>query len=251
MSSLRVLDLFSGLGGWSAPARAMGLEVVRVELEPHLEAEVHADILTLSAADLGGRGAYDLVLASPPCEGFSVMNIGKNWHHDGQPKTDKARLALRLVEATLALIGELQPSYWVMENPRDKLRVLPPVQHLERRTVTYCHYGERRMKPTDLWSDRWPPSLQLEAPCRNGDPCHVRAPRGSTTGTQGMGDYWQKSVVPYPLALAVTEAAIRDLQVEAAGTADPLQQLGLFPELAYPLNVAHHRATVGRAIVRK
>lgn len=223
----------------------MGLEVTRVELEPHLEAEVHADILTLSAADLGGRGAYDLVLASPPCEGFSVMNIGKNWHHDGRPKTARAELALALVEATLALITELRPAYWVLENPRDKLRVLPPVQHLERRTVTYCHYGERRMKPTDLWSDRWPPSLVLLPTCRNGDPCHVRAPRGSTTGTQGMGDYWQKSVVPYPLAEAVTLAAVADLERAQVGSSMPRQQLGFFAELGYPANARHERKTQG------
>jgi hypothetical protein len=238
---LRVLDLFSGLGGWSAPARERGHHVVRVELEEHLEAEVHADILTLTAADLGGPGAYDLVLASPPCEGFSVMNIGRNWHHDGRPKTPKAELALELVEATLRLIGELQPTYWVLENPRDKLRVLPPVQHLERRTVTYCHYGERRMKPTDLWSAAWPPSLELHPPCRNGDPCHVRAPRGSSTGTQGMGDYWQKSVVPYLLAAAVTDAAERDHQAGSTGASSPAQQLDLFEHLTYPRNKVHER----------
>lgn len=243
---LRVLDLFSGLGGWSAPARERGHTVVRVELEEHLEAEVHADIRTLTAADLGGPGAYDLVLASPPCEGFSVMNIGKNWHHDGRPKTAKAELALELVQATLTLVAALEPRYWVMENPRDKLRVLPPVQHLERRTVTYCHYGEQRMKPTDLWSDRWPPSLVLEPPCKNGAPCHVRAPRGSTTGTQGMGDYWQKSVVPYLLAAAVTDAAERDLAAAAPAIHDTRQQLGLFTELAYPVNRDHLRATIGR-----
>lgn len=231
---MRVLDLFSGLGGWSAPARDRGHAVVRVELEPSLEAEVHADIATLTAESLGGRGAYDLVLASPPCEGFSVMNIGRNWHGpgceaecrdagrehvDAAPKTDAARHALVLVTAARRLIAELDPPMWVMENPVGKLRVLPVVGDLERRTVSYCHYGERRMKPTDLWSDRWPSTLELEPRCHNTmsghpDDCccrdHSPAPRGSTTGTQGYGDYWQKSVVPYALASAVTDAAERD-----------------------------------------
>lgn len=213
---MRVLDLFAGLGGWSAPARNRGHVVTRVEIETRMEAEVHADILTLTTADLGGRGSFDLILASPPCEGFSVMNIGRNWYHDGTPKTDTARLGLRLVEATRALIADLDPAFWVIENPRDKLRVLPVMAGLDRRTVTYCHYGEQRMKPTDLWSDRWPPSLHLLAPCRNGDPCHVRAPRGSRTGTQGFGNYWQKSIVPYPLAVAVLDAAERDLAQDDA-----------------------------------
>ncbi len=212
---MKVLDLFSGLGGWSQPAIDASDQVFRIELDARMPADLHADVRDVTAADLPWRP--DLILASPPCEGFSVMNIGKNWHHDGTPKTDRARLAVELVAATLRIVDEAAPTYWVMENPRDKLRVLPVVAGLERRTVTYCHYGEARMKPTDLWSDRWPPSLALYPPCRNGDPCHVRAPRGSTTGTQGFGDYWQKSLVPYPLASAVIDAARRDLGDGAAG----------------------------------
>ena len=206
---MRVLDLFSGLGGWSAPFIDAGDEVTRVEIDPRFTAELHADILTLTADDL--PGPWDLILASPPCEGFSVMNIGKNWYRDGTPKTAKAALALSLVTHTLDLIRELDPTFWILENPRDKLRVLPVVAGLERRTVTYCHYGEQRMKPTDLFSDRWPPALELAPACRNGDPCHVRAPRGSRTGTQGFGDYWEKSVVPYPLAQAVRDGVAASL----------------------------------------
>ena len=211
---MRVVDLFSGMGGWSQPALDRGHEVTRVELDTRFPAEIHADILELDPGRLPYRP--DLLLASPPCEGFSVMNIGKNWHHDGTPKTDTARLALRLVEATLSIVRAIEPTFWVMENPRDKLRVLAPVRGLERRTVTYCHFGEERMKPTDLWSDAWPPSLWLDPPCKNGDPCHVRAPRGSRTGTQGShgGDYWRKSLIPYPLALRVLTAAEEDLSAD-------------------------------------
>lgn len=206
---LRVVDLFSGMGGWSAPFLDAGDDVFRVEIDRRFPAELHADILQVTVQDFPWQP--DLILASPPCEAFTVMNIGKNWYHDGTPKTDQARLGLLLVEATLRLVRDLQPTYWLMENPRDKLRVLPPVAGLERRTVTYCHYGEERMKPTDLWSDRWPPSLVLEPPCRNGDPCHVRAPRGSQTGTQSRMSYHEKSLIPYPLAAAVREAVVRDI----------------------------------------
>lgn len=215
---MRVVDLFSGLGGWSQPFLDAGHEVFRVELEAKLPAELHADILTLTAADFPWRP--DVLLASPPCEGFSVMNIGKNWYHDGTPKTDTARLALQLVDATLRLVRELEPTYWVMENPRDKLRALPIVAGLDRRTVTICraYYDgrpPRRMKPTDLFSNRWPPSLVLEEPCKNGEPCHVAAPRGSKTGTQGFGDYWEKSLIPYPLAAAFRDACERNLAAQS------------------------------------
>lgn len=205
---MKVLDLFAGLCGWSNPFAAHGHEVFSIDLDSRFDVSLHADILDVKVSDLPWKP--DIILASPPCEGFSVMNIGRNWTHTGDPKTTTAQMGLQLVAATLALIDELLPTFWILENPRDKLRVLPIMDGLERRTVTYCHYGEERMKPTDLWG-RFPPSLVLEPTCRNGDLCHLRAPRGSKTGTQGYGSYAKKSLIPYPLADAVRIAAEFDL----------------------------------------
>lgn len=61
------------------------------------------------------------------------------------------------------------------------------------------------MKPTDLWG-AFPPGLVLPAMCRNGSPCHIAAPRGSTTGTQGM-DPAESGRIPKALALLVCRAA--------------------------------------------
>lgn len=206
---LKVLDLFSGINGWGNPFRVRGHEVIGIDFDPKTPADIHADLLTYDLDALPWRP--DVILASPPCEAFSVMNIGKNWYHDGTPKTESARLGLRLVLRTLQIVHELEPSWWVMENPRDKLRALPIVSGLGRRTVTYCQYGERRMKPTDLWSDRWPVHLKLLPPCNNGDACHVRAPRGSKTGTQGFGSYHEKGKIPEALASAFADAIALDL----------------------------------------
>lgn len=203
---MKVLDLFSGLRGWSDPFRERGHETFTVDLDPKFGADLVADIGLLNPWDLPWRP--DVVLASPPCEKFSVMTIGRHWNHDGTPKTPDAAQALRLVERTIYLIGALHPAFWIMENPRAKLRVLPPMQPLERRTVTYCQFGEFRMKPTDLWGG-FPPSLKLPDPCKNGDPCHVRAVRGSRTGTQGM-DRAESAKIPAGLARAVCIAAERD-----------------------------------------
>ena len=139
------------------------------------------------------------------------MTIGRHWYHDGSPKTPDAAQALRLVERTLYLIAKIDPAFWIIENPRAKLRVLPPMVGLERRTVTYCQFGEHRMKPTDLWGG-FPPGLRLPEPCKNGDPCHTRAVRGSRTGTQGM-DRELSAKIPAKLAERVCSAAERDLAV--------------------------------------
>lgn len=211
---MRVLDLFAGLEGWSQPFRDRGHEVTSLDNNTRFDVDIHADVL---AWDERSIARPDVVLASPPCEGFTVMNIGKNWTGPtdvpaDSPKTDTARMGLRLVERTLEIIENLSPAYWVMENPRAKLRKLSVVRHIERRTVTYCQYGLTTMKPTDLWGG-FPPSLELRPPCKNGDPCHVSAPRGSRSvgSIQGMKDPAERGKIPYALALAVCEAMEADL----------------------------------------
>jgi len=204
---VRVLDMFSGLGGWSQAFLERGHEVVTTDLELRFGCTITGDILAeWTVRQIALRGPYDLIMASPPCEGFSVMNIGKNWTPPPEhaPKTDTARLAQRIVERTRFVIAQEQPKAFIIENPRAKLRKLPVMADLERRTVTYCQYGLTMMKPTDLWGG-FPPTLVLKEPCRNGDPCHVRAPRGSRTegSVQGIKDSAERAKVPYALSLAV------------------------------------------------
>ena len=71
------------------------------------------------------------------------------------------------------------------------------MQGLHRVTVTYCQYGDTRMKPTDIWTNMtsWKPKSM----CKNGDKCHVSAPRGSRTGTQGIKGYKDRSRIPEDL----------------------------------------------------
>lgn len=183
---MKVLDLFAGLRGWSEPWRARGHEVMSLDLDPAFGSDITADMRDfVKDFDKYLHGwRPDVILASPPCEAFSVMTIGRNWHRDHTPKTEKAELALELVGHTRYAIHWLQPRFFVIENPRAKLRKLAPVQDLDRVTVTYCQYGEAYMKPTDLWGG-FPPSWFPRPPCKNGAPCHVSAARGSTTGIQG------------------------------------------------------------------
>lgn len=58
------------------------------------------------------------------------------------------------------------------------------IKNYVRHTISYCQYGDNRMKPTDIWTNdlKWIP----KPPCKNGDKCHISAPRGSITGTQGL-----------------------------------------------------------------
>lgn len=217
---MKVLDLFAGLRGWSEPFQQRGHHIFTVEIDESFEnIDLYADILNVRASDIPFRP--DIILASPPCQGFSVMNIGKNWHGSGcksdckdcvehEPKTALAVHSVKLVKHTLSLIRQLRPKFFVIENPRAKLRKLPMMQGFENRVVTYCQYGEKRMKPTDLWGG-FPPSLKLKPICYNGAPCHIAAPRGATTATQGMKSE-DSAKIPRLLSLAVCKAAEKDLR---------------------------------------
>jgi site-specific DNA-cytosine methylase len=146
-----------------------------------------------------------ILWASPPCECFSVASIGKNWE-GGKcgyiPKTEKTKNALRLLERTVEIISVLKPKIWFIENPRCVTRkVLPPLLdkyglHYTQHTVTYCQYGDTRMKPTDIWTNC---DIKFKPPCKNGDQCHERAPRGAKTGTQGLKGATERGVIPKQL----------------------------------------------------
>jgi hypothetical protein len=234
---VRVLDLFSGLEGWSEPFRAAGHPVVSVDIEAEFEPDLVADVITLTPGEVLERlGGYpDLVLAGPPCDSFSQLAVGRHWTRNTDdppdaPKSRSAVLGLRCVQATLSLVEWLKPAYWIMENPRGKLRNMAVVEGVSRRTVTYCQYGFPYMKPTDLFG-AFPPSLVLRPACKNGDSCHIAAPRGSRSGIQGdsVASYFYKDLpsgeavkgkrlaalrakIPTELSLDVMEAVERDLE---------------------------------------
>ena len=71
------------------------------------------------------------------------------------------------------------------------------MKDLPRYTVTYCQYGDERMKPTDIWTNH--PKPNFKPMCKKGDPCHVKAPRGSKTGTQGRKNSVERSLIPKEL----------------------------------------------------
>jgi hypothetical protein len=204
-----IFDFFSGTGSSTQAFEDAGHTVYRFELDDSFEATEHTDIMSLTAEYLLNKyGRPDFIWASPPCTSFSVAAIGHHWISGGEnpePRTEQARQAQELVGHTISLIKELNPTKgWLIENPRGMLRKLPVVSSLPRYTVTYCQYGDSRMKPTDLWGSV--PSWSPRPTCKNGDNCHVSAPRGAKTGTQGMKGAKDRSRVPYELGKEILNA---------------------------------------------
>ncbi len=197
---MKVLELFSGTGVLSAAFRERGHRTLTVDWEESHKPDLKADIGTLSADDVVRLfGRPDVIWASPDCTTYSVMCISR--HRDGvKPKSEYAAQCDRVNAHVCDLIRELKPKAWFVENPVGMLRKMPFILELmddtggKRHTVTYCQYGERRQKPTDIFTNH--PDPQFRPPCRRGDKCHDAAPRGSKTGTQGLRGKLERAKLP-------------------------------------------------------
>lgn len=212
---MRIFEFFSGTQSIASVFRAAGHEVFTFDNLASTNPSKVCDIMQLTAEDVIAEfGKPEVIWASPPCEKFSIASIGKYWNIDNTPKNERAAGAKKLVEHTVKLIQELNPKYAFIENPRGKLRKLGIIP-FPIYTVSYCQYGETRMKPTDIWTNH--PNPNFKPICKNGDDCHVRAPRGSQTGTQGMKGYLNKSKIPKALAEHILSISEPDLSRKEQG----------------------------------
>lgn len=199
---LRVVELFAGTRSIGKAFEAQGHEVFSIERDrQHANIDWYVDIGEITAADIIAKfGRPDVIWASPDCTTYSIAAIS---HHrmredDGNlaPKSDYAKQCDMINANVLRLIRELNPKYFFIENPRGGMRKMRFMQDLPRHTVTYCQYGDSRMKPTDIWTNH--PDPQFKPMCKNGAPCHEAAPRGSKTGTQGLAKV-DRSRIPQEL----------------------------------------------------
>lgn len=204
---LKTLELFAGSRSIGKVAKNLSFEVFSSDIEQFGGIDYVTDILDFDPTKIPFKP--DIIWASCPCTAFSVAAIGKNWTKVGDdyiPKNPRAEFGLKLVQKTLEIIQHFNPTYFFIENPRGMLRKMPIMADLPRQGVTYCQYGDTRMKPTDIWtnSTKWIPRPM----CKNGDPCHVAAPRGSKTGTQGLKGSYERSKIPEDLCYEILKSCI-------------------------------------------
>ena len=195
---MKILELFAGSRSFSKVAEEFGHETYTSDYKAFDRIDQICDIFDFDITKIPFQP--NIIWASPPCTYFSVASIGHHWNKDHTPKTKEAILGVRIVQKALDIINELNPDYYYIENPRGKLRKLRVIQGVPfRNTVTYCSYGDDRMKPTDIFTNdfKWIPR-QI---CFNGNKnCHHQpAPRGSRTGTQGLKGNYLRSIVPKEL----------------------------------------------------
>ena len=194
---MKVLELFAGSRSIGKAAEELGYQVFSTDIEPFESIDYVVDFMDFDLRKL--PWVPDIIWASPPCTSYSIAAVSH--HREGQyPMSELAVKSDQMVLQLLRLIKFLKPKYWFIENPRGMLRKMHFMEDLNRSTVTYCQYGDNRMKPTDIWHEStWVP----RAMCKNGDSCHQSAPRGSRTGTQGRANDYERSKIPHELCLEV------------------------------------------------
>jgi hypothetical protein len=189
---MQLLELFAGSRSIGKEAEKLNFNIFSSDINNYDKINYVINILDFDYNKVPFKP--NIIWASPPCTGFSVASIGRNWNYDKTPKTETAKVGIELVNKTIEIINYFNPEFFFIENPRGMLRKIPIMEQFKRHTVTYCQYGDNRMKPTDIWtnSNLWLPKM----PCKNGDTCHIPAPRGSTTGTQGLKGAYERSKIP-------------------------------------------------------
>lgn len=202
---MKVLELFAGTRSISKAFEKKGHETFSIEWDKDFENITLYDdinnVTTEKIIKLCG-GIPDVIWASPDCTTYSIAGIS---HHRVKNKqtgnldavSGYAKFCDKTNKHVLELIKELNPKYYFIENPRGGLRKMDFMKDLPRYTVTYCQYGDIRMKPTDIWTNH--PNPRFKPMCKNGDKCHQSAPRGSRTGTQGLKGAKERSVIPIQL----------------------------------------------------
>ncbi|HAQ69842.1 MAG TPA: DNA methyltransferase [Flavobacteriales bacterium] len=234
---MKVLELFAGSCSIGKAATELGMEVFssdvrsfeRLKKEDDTE-DIHykVDIFDFDPSKVPFKP--DIIWASPPCTAFSVASCWLHWNIDPNdpekrvPATKKALHGIAMVKKTLQIIAHFKPKYWFIENPRGMLRkqdFMNDAVHMldgKRYTVTYCQYGDYRMKPTDIWTNLNsinPQAWQPRAMCKRGQTCHDASPRGSQKGgVMRQSNSYERSRIPKQLCLEVLKAC-QDNQTSA------------------------------------
>lgn len=141
---MRVLDLYSGLGGFSQAFVNHGWEVCRLENNPLLAEVPNTHIIDIfefrdQLVDAQRRGlpikSVDVILASPPCYEFSMGYNAPRAVASRENRLDNYQPDMKYVDVAKEIIQILQPKYWIIENVQGACRYLEPILGRHRQRV--------------------------------------------------------------------------------------------------------------------
>ena len=179
---MKVLDLFCGTKSLKKITDSLCWEYIGLDIEKKHNPEICIDFLEWDYKSI----VPDILWASPDCSVYSMASGSKSFNINKEPVSEKAKLHLKILDRLKIVLKyylEKNPNLiYFIENPTARLVWF--MKEYPRYDVSYCQYGFNRMKPTTIWSNV---NGFKPLKCKKKDNCqHIKAPRGSQTGTQGV-----------------------------------------------------------------
>jgi len=212
---MRILELYSGTKAISKSFASHDWETLTIDNNPNLKPDICIDMLDFDISILPKEWHHpDVIWASPPCTTFSVCTIARHWHN-GKCNSSRGFTGLALVMKAIEIIRQLRPKFYFIENPRGMLRNQWFMLDFPRHSVTYCQYGEKYQKPTDIWTNA---NFQAKR-CKAGARCHEYQPRNYKAkigfpvqglGCQGLSGAEERGKIPLKLCEEVYQSCIRE-----------------------------------------
>jgi site-specific DNA-cytosine methylase len=169
---MKVLDLFSGLGGWSKAFLDRGHYVVTVDNNCEFNPTFCKDIIEYEPDEF-----FDIVLSSPPCTEFTKASMPDSWNKNRTVNPDT-----KLVERTIEIIKISGCKYWILENVSGSRKFIEPILGKYKKKVGSRYlWGEFPIFDCKPLFGKW------KLPPNNNRPA-------------------LRSLIPYELSLAVCKA---------------------------------------------
>lgn len=149
---MKMIDLFSGLGGASEAFVQAGWQVLRIENNPLLADVPHTRLMDvydfrdwIESALAEYPDAFndiELIWASPPCYEFSLGFNAPKARHSREHPTKPYYPSMDLLEVTKEIIELINPRYYIIENVRGACpHFLPIVGKFRQQNVAYFFWG--------------------------------------------------------------------------------------------------------------
>ena len=198
---MKVIDLFSGLGGFSQAFVNRGHIVKRYDFNEDFKDIPHTiikDVFDMTSKDLE---TVDIVLASIDCTHFT--------HANSNPDKEGLDLSVRLAKHTLNIIHEANPRFWIIENPPGRIKKVlgPPVYK-----TAWGYWGTPYFKPTWLWGKlpfiKWPRKYKEPLPKESWNLETFKTHKFAYLCDRAPK---KRSLIPYEFSLALCKVTEKEL----------------------------------------
>ena len=131
---LKVIDLFSGLGGWTQSfMKSHKYTVERYDSDPWLRDVENTEIVDLTEKRISSYYSPHLLVGSPPCYEFSLAHsaprsIAMRNGEEFSPSMD-------CVLAFREHVESLTPKFWLMENVKGSAEFINPIMGEPRQII--------------------------------------------------------------------------------------------------------------------